>query len=235
MFYDYFNRSSILTNIVLICGLTIAFSQEAQHSHGTQLLIENFTSKLEHGLPTGWQASRKDCSMLTIIQDENERFVRLNTAGECTSFGKQVFFSPDSLPILGWKWRIHKLPEGGCERTRETNDSGAGVYVIFKGKFKFNKIIKYVWSSTLPVGTTIESPFNKNTKIVVLQSGNKKTGKWIAESVNIRVDFISFFAAEPPPVIGIAILSDSDNTSSQAIADYDDFQASELLNNISQK
>jgi hypothetical protein len=167
--------------------------------------------------------------MLTIIQDKNERFVRLNTAGECTSFGKQVFFSTDSLPVLGWKWRIHKLPEGGCERKRETNDSGAGVYVIFKGKFKLNKIIKYVWSSTLPIGTTIESPFNKNTMIVVLQSGNEKTGKWIDESVNIRNDFITLFATEPPPVIGIAILSDSDNTSSQAIADYDDFQASGIL------
>jgi hypothetical protein len=31
------------------------------------------------------------------------------------------------------------------------------------------------------------------------------------------------FNAVPPPVVGIAILSDADNTESRAVADYDEF------------
>jgi hypothetical protein len=210
----------------VIYSFPSVFSQEVVPLHNDYLLIENFTGANSYnGLPLGWRSSRNDCSMFKVLSEKDDCFVRLIAKNKCTSFGKTVDFSTDSLPFLVWKWRVFTLPEGGCENKRESNDSGAGVYVIFKGKFKLNKVIKYVWSTTLPVGTTLDSPYNSNTKIVVLQSGKDNMEKWIKQKVNIRNDFIRLFKFEPPPVVGVAILSDSDNTSSCAVADYDDFQA----------
>ncbi|HEX2958553.1 MAG TPA: DUF3047 domain-containing protein [Chitinispirillaceae bacterium] len=187
--------------------------------------VEDFTCEktATKGIPSGWQASRKECSMFSVVRDQSGCFLRLTVDKECTSIGKQVSFSTDSLPILSWKWRVHTLPVGGCEYKKETNDSGAGVYVIFKGRLKLNKILKYVWSTTLPPGTILASPFNKNTKVIVLQSGKEKTGRWVTETVNLREDFLKAFNTSPPSVIGIAILSDADNTGSRAVADYDEF------------
>ncbi len=190
-------------------------------------LIEGFPCELtaKNSIPDGWQSSRKDCSMFTIEKDESGCYLRLTVNNQCTSIGKQVSYSTDTLPYLSWRWRVHNLPVGGCENKKETNDSGAGVYVIFKGRFRLNKIIKYIWSTTLPSGTVLASPFNQNTKMIVLQSGSEKIGQWITETVNVREDYKKVFNAVPPIVIGIAILSDADNTESSAVADYDDFKA----------
>lgn len=211
---------------LIITAISLAISRESDVEYKNVLTIEDFTNVDNvKELPPGWHASRKDRSMFNIISERDDFFVRLNVKNKCTSFGKPVTFSTDSLPFLKWKWRVIALPEGGCENKRGKNDSGAGVYVIFKGAFKLNKIIKYVWSSTLPVGTIVASPYNNNTKIVVLQSGKEHMGEWVNQTVNIRMDFTRLFKYEPPVVVGIAILTDSDNTSSSAIADYDDFQA----------
>lgn len=189
------------------------------------MLLEDFPCErsVQNSIPSGWQASRKECSMFSVVKDESGCFLRLTVENQCTSIGKQVEFSADTFPILSWKWRVYTLPVGGCEDKKETNDSGAGVYVIFKGRFKLNKIVKYVWSTTLASGTVLASPFNQNTKIIVLQSGNEHTGQWLTETVNVREDYQKVFNTDPPPVVGIAILSDADNTESRAVADYDDF------------
>lgn len=219
-------KNLYVCSILIIAAFSLAISRDWDVEDRNTLIIENFTG-LDNVkvLPPGWHASRKDCSMFNIISENDDQFVRLNVNSKCTSFGKPVTFSTDTLPFLKWKWRVFALPEGGSENKKEKNDSGAGVYVIFKGAFKLNKIVKYVWSSTLPVGTTVASPYHSNTKIVVLQSGKENMGEWINQTVNIRKDFTRLFKGEPPLVVGIAILTDSDNTSSSAIADYDDFEA----------
>ena len=119
---------------------------------------------------------------------------------------------------------MHNLPEGGNETQRGKNDSGAAIYIIFKGNFRLNNILKYVWSSSLPIGTVTSSPYNKRAKVIVLKSGAGNVGKWFSETVNIQKDYQRLFGGKMPSVEGIAILSDSDNTSSSAIADYDDIK-----------
>jgi hypothetical protein len=203
----------------------VLFGESDLQKKQRTMLIEEFPCErcVEKCIPSGWQPSRRECSMFSIVKDESGCYLRLTVENQCTSIGKQVAFSTDTFPILSWKWRVHTLPVGGCEDKKETNDSGAGVYVIFKGKFKLNKIVKYVWSTTLPSGTVLASPFNQNTKLIVLQSGSKNVGHWLTETVNVREDYLKVFNAVPPPVVGIAILSDADNTESRAVADYDEF------------
>ena len=85
------------------------------------------------------------------------------------------------------------------------------------------RAIKYVWSSSLPVGTRIKSPVYWRSYTVVLQSGDTHIGKWQQEVVNFYQDYKDIFGEEPGQVVGIAILTDSDSTNSVAEADYDDF------------
>ena len=121
---------------------------------------------------------------------------------------------------------MHRLPVGGREDIKRLADSGAGVYVIFSDHFRMNRMLKYVWSSTLPVGMETESPYNSRVKIVVKQSGSEESGRWIDEKVNVVEDFERLFGSEAPEVEAIAIMSDADNTQSFAEADYDDFRIS---------
>jgi hypothetical protein len=211
--------------LIVLSAALLLFANKLKKNK--ELILEDFSDELQEngGLPHGWYASRKDRSMFTIYEENGERFARIDVTKGCTSFGRQVDYSATDLPLLSWRWRVHKLPENGFENRKDKNDSGAAVYVIFKGKLKLNRIIKYVWSANLPEGATMDSPFNSRTKIVVLKNGNTHIGQWLCETVNIEQDFRRLFNDVPPTVAAIAILSDADNTGSQAVADYDHFVA----------
>ncbi|KMQ51199.1 hypothetical protein CHISP_1905 [Chitinispirillum alkaliphilum] len=214
----------IVYSLVVVLLLT-AVAQV--YSESDTLIIEKFSSCVEdNGLPCDWHASQRDVEMFSVEQEEENYFVKIRTHGGNTSIGKQFNYDIRDYPYLSWRWRVHSLPEGGYEKKRDRADSGAGVYVVFKGRFRLNRIIKYVWSTELPEGTLTHSPFNRRTKIIVLRSGEGMKGEWVREKVNVYEDYKRFFDNDPPMVEGIAIMSDGDNTDSFVEADYDKFVAS---------
>lgn len=131
-------------------------------------------------------------------------------------------------PILSWKVRAEILPDNANEDDKDLNDSVASIYVIFDmGHVLFKKVpksIRYTWSSTLKEGTEL-SKFFGNQKIVVVESGPRKTGQWVTFERNIVEDYRRLFG-DPPPKnpLAILILSDGDSTGSLVEADYDDIK-----------
>lgn len=219
--------TGVLCGTALLAIFPMSITSQASVTQPDKIMIENFTSsEKDKTIPEGWKPSRKDISMYSIKAAFGKFFLHAETKGGCTSIGKRVNFSAQKYPFLTWSWRVENLPTGGNENKKKSNDSAGGVYVIFKGSFMFNNVIKYVWSSTVPPGTVLSSPYNSRTKIIVLESGSEKCGKWITENVNIMDDYKKCFGTEPPSIEGVGILTDSDNTKSFAAADYTDIQVS---------
>ncbi len=191
----------------------------------TDIIIDTFTSCLDARtlLPCGWHADRHDATKFFLENEKGNYFVKIQTLGGTAAIGKSFEIDFQTTPFLAWRWRAHCLPLGGNETIKKKNDSGASVYVFFPGPLMLKKIIKYVWSSTLPLGTKTVSPYYVNLKIVVLRSGNNGLGEWLNERVNVLDDYKYFYGTVPQKSLGIAILSDGDNTNSKAEADYDDF------------
>jgi hypothetical protein len=130
-------------------------------------------------------------------------------------------------PILSWKVRAHKLPEKANEKSSDLNDSVASIYVVFEmGRIalvkKVPKSIRYTWSTTLPKGDTGSKLFG-NQQIIVVESGEEKTGKWVTFERNLVEDYRDRFGDDPPKhPLAILILSDGNSTNSYVKADYDD-------------
>ena len=74
----------------------------------------------------------------------------------------------------------------------------------------------------MPRGTVIVSPYSSKTRIVVLENGNAALNQWVTEEVNAYEDYKKLFHKEPDEVRAVGILTDADDTSSEAMADYDD-------------
>ncbi len=184
------------------------------------LALETFAQARVGQPPPGWKARKGDIADVYVVREENGRkFLHADAKGVVVLIGKEARYDVKQYPILTWQWRITKLPRGADERKKETGDSAAGVYVIFGG-WPIPKSIKYVWSSTLPVGTRTDSPFASQTKIIVVESGAAKRGQWVAQRANVLQDYRSIFGEDPPKTRGIGILSDADSTNSRAVADY---------------
>jgi hypothetical protein len=58
--------------------------------------------------------------------------------------------------------------------------------------------------------------------MIAVESGPEASGQWREYERNLTQDYRDAFAEEPPPVVGIAIMTDGDNTGGQATAWYGD-------------
>ena len=186
---------------------------------GSVLKVEDFSSLKAGAFPEGWKSRGGDGSKVYRVRSNKETYLEANAINSAIAIAKKFEYDLKKYPFLRWQWRVLEVPQGADERFEKTSDSPAGVYVIFEGFFRPD-IIKYLWSSSLPLGTITESPRSSKTKIVVLRNQSSPLGEWVSERVNVYADYRRLFGGEPKPVHAIGLMSDSDNTGSKAVAHY---------------
>lgn len=203
--------------------------------------IDTFTSSGEAGQLEGWKSFDSDLEKCYKIgKEDNNFYLKARTKDRGSIIAKACNYSLREFPFITWRWRALMFPEGADERFKRSGDSVAGIYIIFPSLINPGKLtnklgfkvpvpdsmkpecIKYVWSALLPIGTVIDSPYASKTKIVVLQNGASPLNTWITEEVNVYEDYRQLFNKEPDEVQAVGILTDADDTSSEAMADYDD-------------
>ena len=190
--------------------------------------LESFDAYPVGGFPDAWKVrgDMRDARAIYRITADGSggRFLAAHADRQSVMIGLEHPFEPSRYPYLRWRWRVQQCPNGADERRKATNDSAAGVYVIFPGRFFVPRVLKYVWSTTAPVGTRESSPAASNTKIIVLESGARGEPAWRTATVNVQQDYAVLFGEPAPAARGIGILTDGNDTDSVAAADYADFQ-----------
>ena len=247
--------------IIAISCLTVIsaaiFNPEQLLSGSAELILEDF-QKYNQNPFAEWKYRKeynKAAAVYSIIEENGKKYLKGTTTPghSMVQIGKQVnhnnLLSKNKIdwdiftyPNLSWDLRVTTLPEGANEKHDDTNDSAASIYVVFQKmrvpfaswEYQPANWIKYVWSSTLPVGTIITRKFSRfgmslyEGKYIVVASGKKDLGKWLTVKRNVLEDYKKHFGGKPsfnPIVIGI--LTDSNSTNSSAEADYDDIKASQ--------
>jgi hypothetical protein len=181
--------------------------------------VEDFSAFQPGAFPEGWKSRGGEGSEVYRVRSNGETYLEAQAKGTAVTIAKEFEYDLKKYPLLLWQWRVLELPKGGDERYKKTGDSAAAVYVIFEGRVRPDNM-KYVWSSSLPIGTTAESPYSSKTKIVVLRNQDSPVGEWVSERVNVYADYKRLFGREPKLVQAIGLMSDSDNTGSTAVAHY---------------
>ena len=142
---------------------------------------------------------------------------------------------------LRWRWRLDKpLPDADLRR-RGGDDSPLKVCAMFDQPLEQLGFVErnllrtaravageklpaatlcYVWDATLPAGTLLRNAFTDRVRMIVLDSGEARLGQWVSHSQNLAADFQRAFGQESPtvpPLIGILVGADSDNTAGQSL------------------
>lgn len=145
----------------------------------------------------------------------------------------QMAFSPRKYPYISWRWKIGRFPaktqnvkDISKKSWIERDDYAVRIYIIFPAFiFTNTKCLEYIWSEGIPKGTILTSPFYKNIKLIVLESGSEKPGEWVFEERNISNDYRLAFGRLPAGNVGaIAVMTDADNTQSQSEGYYADIK-----------
>jgi hypothetical protein len=211
--------------ILLVAAAAALAAQSAMSTEGSYGPVEpDRLTKSEVGsFPPSWRTwpmQRGKAAKVYSVAEENGRiFIR---AQDDEELSQQIFLNFDwdvaKRPVLSWRWRATKLPEGAAESNDATNDSACGVYAVF-GRYSGNAI-KYVWSTGLPAGRVVERRGGK-LKIKVLDSGPAKVGSWVSRSADVAKDYEELFGRplEKNPS-GIGLLTDGNAVGKPAGCDY---------------
>ncbi|HYA89925.1 MAG TPA: DUF3047 domain-containing protein [Thermodesulfobacteriota bacterium] len=157
--------------------------------------------------------------------------IKAESLGSRSSLFREVGEKEKNFRVLSWRWKISNVVRSAIETRKDRFDVAARVMVVF-GKEKGFKIveggepsgfrIEYIWASHLPKGHLFDHPGEKYCRVLVLESGEGKTGQWVYEKRNVYEDYITAFGTESPGVLAIGIQTDTDHSNEKVTAFYSD-------------
>ena len=192
---------------------------------GGCLVVDDFSKTKVGAFPAEWKP-RKDAGreVYTVLEERALRFLRAVSRGLGIQAARPFEWDLTAHPVLSWRWRPLLFPAGSDERAAQTNDSALAVYAVFPHTTFSVKSLKYVWSAVVPAGQHLNSSRGL-TQVRVLRSGTERKGEWAEERVNVLEDYRALFKeTEIPAPVGIAVLTDSDDTKASAQGDYAQFR-----------
>jgi hypothetical protein len=80
--------------------------------------------------------------------------------------------------------------------------------------------LMYVWCNQRAPGTVVRHARTGRIRKLVVQGGTGGLGEWLEYERDIRADYERVFGEKPGALVGIGIMTDSDNTRSSARAWY---------------
>ncbi len=197
-------------------------------------------------LPAGWHLitfrgiSRH--TRYTVASDGTGWALRAQSEAAAAGLYLPLDLDPRAYPIVTWRWKIARVLERADPGAKAGDDYPARLYVAFayqperegvweRTKFEFYRalygeyppgaVINYVWESRLPKETTYPNPYTARARMFVVESGPERVGQWVEERRNFYEDYRRLFGAEPPLLVGVAVMTDTDDTGERAEAWYD--------------
>ena len=199
-------------------------------------------------LPSPWHehyVPRVKASNVVLVDEDGATVLEVrsrNSAGAAI----HRLRAPAEGATLAWRWKIDRVVAAADMDTREGDDFAARVYVFFDvppeelavgerielavarwlyGPDLPSAALCYVWDNRHAPGTSAWSAYTDRVRIVVLESGSKRAGEWVAERRDLAADYRAAFGAlaRVPPVSGIAAGNDTDQTGETVTAWFGDF------------
>jgi hypothetical protein len=213
-------------SLVLGTGTAILWIVKRPSEEDVRQVVKHFTFQTPEDL------EKLDSKLLggnwtsyTLSEADGKKCIKATSDKSASTlvYEQELFYSRN--PFVSWEWKAGAFPVRQEEETlarKKDFDFVAQFYVIFSSKFFLNaKAIQYVWTESVPVGTTEPSPYTSNVKILVLESGPSEG--WKHEERDIRKDFEELFGEElDKDIAAIALMTDSDSTGTSAEAYWGD-------------
>lgn len=196
-------------------------------------------------LPSGWKsislAAAFKKTQYALVREDGQVVVRARSEDAAAGLGTERRIDPTTHPVVQWRWKVDSIVEKANVRNKSTEDCSACLFLLFEyndldliPRLKIvamralgydaipTRAITYMWANQGEKDTVIPSPYAPWIKHVVVQSGTTRVGTWMDERRNVRADYRRIFGEEPPPIEGIGIMTDTDNTDGTATAYYGD-------------
>jgi hypothetical protein len=195
----------------------------------------------------GWKALTfpkiKRLTHYALVREGARTVIKATSHASASGLITALDLESKDHPILSWSWKVDNLIEKADASRKEGDDYPARIYVTFRydpnrvsvwqrakygtakllyGEYPPHRAISYVWDGKLPKGSTLPNAYTDRLQMIVVESGHAQLGEWQSYRRNVYEDYQAAFKEEPPPISGVAIMTDTDNTGESATAYYGD-------------
>ena len=237
------NLSSITVSFLLACSAPVSAAKTSPASPCV-------ARSLDFGQPAvGWAhqplSKLKRDTIYSLLQADGGTVLR-GVADRSASLYVALLKPATGVPAsMGWRWKTDALVADADNRVKDREDAPLRVLVGFDGdkttlpeeeqkRFQRAKsltgrdgpyaTLMYIWSDHVPVNTVIPSAHTSQVKMLAVASGAKGLGQWQSVHRNLAADYKRAFGAAPGRVLGVAVMTDTDNTGSKAVGEYADIR-----------
>lgn len=196
-------------------------------------------------LPDDWRHCAfqgKASTTYAFVTSGNTLVIQAHARSSASCLVKPV---SDPQGRLHWKWCVTRTIYSGTGADKKTDDFAARVWVGFEGswddaswgdKNAAKKLqldygfvppthwIHYVWAGRGRArGEAFDEPYKpERFKCISLRTALDEVGVWYDEERDVRADFKRLYGREAPRVTALGIMTDGDDTESEAEARYSD-------------
>jgi hypothetical protein len=209
--------------------------------------ITRFSSTQAGAAPAGWQhiplSSTKKETEYTTVVDEGVVVLKATAHGSASLMAFRTEFDPRAFPVLSWRWKVIQGIPTAETHNRAREDAPVRLMVSFSGDTSklsvFDRAassfaksasgqalpyaeLMYVWGGKVAVDSITTSALTSRIRMLAVAADDQGIGRWHSYTRNLVDDFRRAFSEEPGRVTAIKLMTDTDNTSSNAEALYGD-------------
>ena len=177
----------------------------------------------------------------SVTQKDGRWAVSARAESSASMWRRRVSVAPEQLGEARFSWWVESLPAGAHVADADQEDAAARVIFAFEGdldkltprnRAMFDlaraltgehppyATLMYVWDTREPVGSVVVNPRTDRVRKIVLDSGPAELGRWREHRRHLADDFRRAFGEEPGRLVGIAVMTDGDNTRTRSQAWY---------------
>jgi hypothetical protein len=232
---------------LLLLGAVVAAMTVAAQAEDAAPDIGRFSRLIPGGLPPGWRPLTFQKvprhTHYELVRDGEQVVVRARAEAAASGLIRDIHIDPREYPAIQWRWKVANLIERADITRKDGDDYPARIYVIFRndkdrlslweqvriffyrllhGEEPPSGAINYVWDGRSPQGAIAPNAYTARVRMIVVENGATNLNRWMTVERNLLNDYRATFGDEAPPIVGVAIMTDTDNTGESATAWYGD-------------
>lgn len=197
------------------------------------------------GLP-GWAAQTlpsKESTRYDAVRHDGQWRLRAQARSSASMLRRPMAIDAQQIRRLRYSWQVASLISDADLTARDKEDSPVRIVLAFDGDhsqlslknqsmFDLAQLLTgerppyatlmYVWENHAAPESVIINPRTDRIRKIVTESGSARVGQWLSYERDVVADFRRAFGEEPGRLIGVAVMTDSDNTRSDIDAWYGD-------------
>ena len=210
-------------------------------------------SSLQDGQWRHYALPGKASSQFAYTRKDGRDAMAVTSVSSASMVRKTVRVAPQDLGKVRFSWKVPELIAQADMALRDADDSPVRIVLAFEGdrsrlsarNLALSELalaltgeempyatLMYVWCNRREPGTVIVNPRTDRIRKLVVESGPHRLNRWLDYERDIRADYEKAFGEAPGALVGIGIMTDSDNTRSSTAAWYGPVQLPDARQNL---